>query len=298
MQCNKLPRLLSPPLLAIVNRSVGYGDVPSCPLTLVHGSIILGASKASFPPPVPLPLPRSIATPTQVSTRYFVHVGHLPGEEHRRVHHVAIRGTVSLTDLSIDLKTRQVFDEECGCVFHAGFKQVADAVADDIVQFLEPGAEVKLAGHSLGGAVAVIVAVKLKLRGYNVGQVMTFGAPMVTDARGAALLRDHVPVMRVTHERDPVPLAPLTRATVAPSDPNQKVEATSERAGRGLGNAAVMDVVGETEAANFDGVSAEGKEKAGGDGTRWTIGSSSAYSHFGSQVGCCTCMPPRLFLCT
>ncbi|CAN0539553.1 unnamed protein product, partial [Ectocarpus sp. 12 AP-2014] len=145
----------------------------------------------------------------QVSNHYFVHVGHLPGEEHRRVHHVAIRGTVSLADLGIDLKTRQVFDEECGCMFHAGFKEVADAVIEDLEAFLEPGAEVKLAGHSLGGAAAVIVAAKLKLRGHNIVKVMTFGAPMVTDAAGAAILRDLLPVMRVTHERDPVPLTPL-----------------------------------------------------------------------------------------
>ncbi|CBJ26506.1 lipase class 3 [Ectocarpus siliculosus] len=145
----------------------------------------------------------------QVSNHYFVHVGHLPGEEHRRVHHVAIRGTVSLADLGIDLKTRQVFDEECGCMFHAGFKEVADAVIEDLEAFLEPGAEVKLAGHSLGGAAAVIVAAKLKLRGHNIVKVMTFGAPMVTDAAGAAVLRDLLPVMRVTHERDPVPLTPL-----------------------------------------------------------------------------------------
>ncbi|CAN0588285.1 unnamed protein product, partial [Ectocarpus sp. 12 AP-2014] len=90
---------------------------------------------------------------------------------HRRVHHVAIRGTVSLADLGIDLKTRQVFDEECGCMFHAGFKEVADAVIEDLEAFLEPGAEVKLAGHSLGGAAAVIVAAKLKLRGHNIVKV-------------------------------------------------------------------------------------------------------------------------------
>eukprot|EP00752_Nemacystus_decipiens_P011610 g10308.t1 len=145
----------------------------------------------------------------QVSNHYFVHVGHLPGEEHRRVHHVAIRGTVSFADLSIDLKTKQVFDEECGCVFHTGFKEVADAVVEDLEQFLEPGVEVKVAGHSLGGAAAVIVAAKLKLRGHKVGKVMTFGAPRVTDAAGAAKLKALLPVMRVTHERDPVPLTPL-----------------------------------------------------------------------------------------
>lgn len=56
-------------------------------------------------------------------------------------------------------------------MFHAGFKEVADAVIEDLEAFLEPGAEVKLAGHSLGGAAAVIVAAKLKLRGYNIGKV-------------------------------------------------------------------------------------------------------------------------------
>ncbi|CAM9779508.1 unnamed protein product [Ectocarpus sp. 4 AP-2014] len=94
-------------------------------------------------------------------------------------------------------------------MFHAGFKEVADAVIEDLEAFLEPGAEVKLAGHSLGGAAAVIVAAKLKMRGHNIVKVMTFGAPMVTDAAGAAILRDLLPVMRVTHERDPVPLTPL-----------------------------------------------------------------------------------------
>ncbi len=64
-----------------------------------------------------------------------------------------------------------MFDAECGCVFHAGFKEVADVVVDDLERFLEPGAEVKVAGHSLGGAAAVIVAAKLKLRGHNVGKV-------------------------------------------------------------------------------------------------------------------------------
>lgn len=32
---------------------------------------------------------------------------------------------------------------------------------------------------------------------------------MVTDAAGAAKLKALLPVMRVTHERDPVPLTPL-----------------------------------------------------------------------------------------
>lgn len=76
-----------------------------------------------------------------------------------------------LTQLHPPHLSLQVFDEECGCVFHAGFKEVADAVVQDLEAFLEPGVEIKVAGHSLGGAAAVIVAAKLKLRGYNVGKV-------------------------------------------------------------------------------------------------------------------------------
>lgn len=60
-------------------------------------------------------------------------------------------------------------------MFHAGFKEVADAVIQDLEAFLEPGAEVKIAGHSLGGAAAVIVAAKLKLRGYRVAKVKVDG---------------------------------------------------------------------------------------------------------------------------
>lgn len=48
-------------------------------------------------------------------------------------------------------------------------------MADDIEQFLEPSVPIKLAGHSMGGAVAVILAMKLKARGYNVAKVMGVG---------------------------------------------------------------------------------------------------------------------------
>lgn len=215
------------------------------------------------------------------------------------MHHIAIRGTVSLADLSIDLKTRQVFDEECGCLFHAGFKEVADVVADDVVQFLEDGAEVKIAGHSLGGAVAIIVATKLRLRGYDIGKVMTFGAPMVTDAAGAALLRDFLPVMRVTHERDPVPLTPLGRAKVSPAE--SRVQESEAEAGANPSRAEVwVDSVAtgggreEAEATTDRSGILEGggeEEQEGGEGgekgtddAARRVGSSSAYSHFGSHV--------------
>lgn len=147
----------------------------------------------------------------------------------------------------------------------------------------------KLTGHSLGGAVAVIVAAKLKLRGYNVGKVTTFGAPMITDARGAAHLREMVNVMRVTHERDPVPLTPLTR-TKRFSAEGQSHEGSaagdpvvSSKGGAEGVFGSMAEGAGEVRAASSDGVPGEGGRRPR-DAPRWRTGSSSAYSHFGSQA--------------
>lgn len=70
---------------------------------------------------------------------------------------------------------------------------------------------VELAGHSLGGAVALLCAMKLAKRGHTVRAVTTLGAPKVTDAEGAAVLAA-VPVervLRIEHEHDPVPHLPV-----------------------------------------------------------------------------------------
>lgn len=190
---------------------------------------------------------------------------------------------MSLSELNIDFKTRLEFDQECGCVLHAGFKEVADAVADDIVQFLEPGAAVKLTGHSLGGAAATIVAMKLKIRGYEVGKVITFGAPKVTDACGAERFRGFLPLLRVTHERDPVPLMPFARADwkVALAD-QEEVAGTlldaAELAGEGGGGGGVARLGENARGGRGDGDKAD--EQAGAPPGK----SSMAYSHFGSQV--------------
>ncbi|CAM9150752.1 unnamed protein product [Ascophyllum nodosum] len=230
----------------------------------------------------------------EASTRYFVHAGHLQEEEHSRVHHVAIRGTVSLKELSINLKTRLVFDEECGCNLHEGFKGMSDSVADDIEQFLEPGAEIKVCGHSLGGAIAVIVAAKLKRRGHNVVMAMTFGAPMVTDAPGAKLLRQFVPVLRVTHETDLIPLGPLTAANVLPSDgwsstrAERGTSSRNNREGTISENIAGLVVDGRArgkEQDDHDGVFS-GKERGVATNVQQeqSIGPRTGYSHFGSQL--------------
>lgn len=102
-----------------------------------------------------------------------------------------------------------------------------------------PDYEVTLVGHSLGGAVAALAGLEMRLKGWD-PQVTTFGEPMIGNAAFAKFLDEQFqlnnnqssghprprgrspPVetqqrfRRVTHVNDPVPLLPLQEWGYAP----------------------------------------------------------------------------------
>ena len=95
---------------------------------------------------------------------------------------------------------------------HAGFDAVATswcAAADRYIQAQDPSPDqITFSGHSLGGAVALLAACKLRVPGCRV-HVITFGAPMAGNAAFAA----HCDATLDTHYRivlhdDIVPLLP------------------------------------------------------------------------------------------
>lgn len=55
-----------------------------------------------------------------------------------------------------------------------------------------------LTGHSLGGAIAHLLALRFAVAGLSVAEVVTFGAPQVTDATGAPALPQQ---RKWSHER-------------------------------------------------------------------------------------------------
>jgi triacylglycerol lipase len=75
---------------------------------------------------------------------------------------------------------------------------------------LDPRRQIRITGHSLGGAVAAILAALLAEdpAGFTLGRTITFGQPMVTDINGARLLRKHS-LLRVVNRADPVAMLPL-----------------------------------------------------------------------------------------
>jgi len=78
------------------------------------------------------------------------------------------------------------------CVaLHAGFAKAADAVHGDLRAqgLLQIVQKTRLTGHSLGGAVAVILGAYLSANGFSLDQIITFDQPKVTDARGLVKLK-------------------------------------------------------------------------------------------------------------
>jgi surfactin synthase thioesterase subunit len=75
-----------------------------------------------------------------------------------------------------------VWDPDTQCNIHEGFLQVANAVLQDVQaqHLLKPDAELRFIGHSQGGAVAIVLAMKLYDAGYNIGKIICFGTPKVS----------------------------------------------------------------------------------------------------------------------
>lgn len=124
------------------------------------------------------------------------------------------RGTTLLVDVLTCLQSWFVYDEELGCHVHHGFKTHADRVVEDVLPLLAKPSDsstVEVAGHSLGGAVAMLVAVKLKKRGYRVTNVLSVAGPRV--CRGYEdrdILERLLPkqTIRIENDLDIVPYLP------------------------------------------------------------------------------------------
>ena len=159
---------------------------------------------------------------------------------------VAFRGTYSIANTIVDLSTvPQEYvpypspddggeppkepEHECNnCTVHMGFleswRQARQLVLPELMNLRAkyPSHPIELIGHSLGGAVACLAALELKVSlGWDNLVVTTFGEPKVGN-HGLARFVDEVfhldgtedlekrTYRRLTHKNDPVPLLPLT----------------------------------------------------------------------------------------
>ncbi|KAK5987601.1 Acetylxylan esterase [Cladobotryum mycophilum] len=167
-------------------------------------------------------------------------------EEHGAIV-VAFRGTYSITNTIVDLSTmpqkyvpypspdnggdeppKKPSHECTNCTVHMGFlhswKNARDAVLPELKTLRDkyPNYPIQLVGHSLGGSVACLAALELKVSlGWDNVMVTTYGEPRVGNDGLASFIDDVFALRgdtdpenrmyrRVTHVDDPVPLLPPT----------------------------------------------------------------------------------------
>ena len=88
---------------------------------------------------------------------------------------------------------------------HAGFNSDARAIYSDVKPYLRPGYKTYVTGHSLGGAVAAVLAIYLIEDGVQVERVVTFGQPRFTTTGGVKRL-GFLPLTRIVDANDIVPM--------------------------------------------------------------------------------------------
>jgi len=120
---------------------------------------------------------------------------------------IAIRGTSNVENVILDLNLALQPDPKLNILLHQGFAAAARAVFEDVKPFLVANKTVQTTGHSLGGAVAVILAMYLTQDAYPLERVISFGQPKVTNVAGANKF-DSLPLIRVVTPLDIVPLVP------------------------------------------------------------------------------------------
>lgn len=126
---------------------------------------------------------------------------------------LSIRGTASVADALRDMDATQVpFGDSPGKV-HNGFYGAAKVAYLFVTRYLDKfysGQKLVITGHSLGGAIALIVSEMLRQRSENYDIVLyTYGAPRAGDkafVEGAKPLMHH----RIVNHNDPVPSVPST----------------------------------------------------------------------------------------
>lgn len=144
----------------------------------------------------------TVSTLGGVDVRAFVEV-----DDSQRLQWVVVRGTANLLNAAEDADYKKVKAPDLGIEVHQGFLDDADATWRFVRPLLKPGVETRITGHSLGGALAVLMAMRLQLAGFAVARVVTFGQPKVTNEAGVERFRG-LPLLRVVNHDDPVPLLP------------------------------------------------------------------------------------------
>ena len=123
---------------------------------------------------------------------------------------VAFRGTVSIGNALTDVETALIRHDIFPGLVHLGFARAAEAVYPTVralLTALDRDLPIWVTGHSLGGAMATLVAHRLAHEGFPVRAVYTYGSPRPGDRNFRDAYR--LPNYRFVNDNDLVPHLPL-----------------------------------------------------------------------------------------
>ncbi|MEP9387366.1 lipase family protein [Mesorhizobium sp. KR9-304] len=145
-----------------------------------------------------------VGSPGKTDAQYF-----LEQDDKAKVQYIAIRGTANRRNLIEDVEMRIREDLALAIPVHAGFDGTARVLYADMTPSLKRDYTTYITGHSLGGALAALLAIHMIEDGYKVDKVVTFGQPKFTTTDGVAKL-GFLKLTRVVDENDMVPMLPPT----------------------------------------------------------------------------------------
>lgn len=120
---------------------------------------------------------------------------------------LVVRGTSNIENAMVDVALKLLPDKQTGIKLHQGFALSADLIYAKVKPYLNKNYRINTTGHSLGGAAALVLAMYMDSGGFQVGKVITFGQPKVTNINGSKRY-SHLDLTRVVMPKDMVPLVP------------------------------------------------------------------------------------------
>ncbi|GLS39422.1 hypothetical protein GCM10010869_50190 [Mesorhizobium tianshanense] len=148
-----------------------------------------------------------VKTVEPINVQYFVET-----DPAAKTQTISVRGTANKLNIRQDVEVALVKDSFLGFLLHEGFRDDAVKVLDDMRPHLKKDHTIRVTGHSLGGAIALILTNYIYREGYKVERLVTFGQPKVTDDKTNHRYKvanpDYKKITRVVREHDPVPLVP------------------------------------------------------------------------------------------
>ncbi|MDH5443997.1 MAG: lipase family protein [Gammaproteobacteria bacterium] len=145
---------------------------------------------------------------SQYGTASGVEVAYFLGTNHKtRTQIIAVRGTANIDNVYVDADFKLMLDKHTSNMLHSGFAASGAAIYKAVKPKLKRDYTINTTGHSLGGAVALVLAMYLEQDEFTVGKVITFGQPKVTNITGAKRY-NYMDITRVVTPKDVVPLVP------------------------------------------------------------------------------------------